>query len=158
MHKYTHHDQRTAEILCVLCDEKQSVQQVAEEQQHDDGAEKPQFLADNREDHIVLRLRNGGQLLRTVAQTFSEKAAGSDGVKTLQHLVAAGVQIIFRLKPGQDSADTEVGTAAYRAVQHDKPHTGQPGASRHQRDKRDCSGVSQENDEKADTENDNCRT
>ena len=68
------HHQHSICVRRILCNHKQTVQQVAKQQQYKKRAKYSKLLADDREDHIVLCFRNCCNLLRTVAKSFSEKS------------------------------------------------------------------------------------
>src|SRR5699024_2004182 len=70
-----------------------------EKKQQDDNArpDKSQFLTDNREDHIILRLRQKPQFLYAVPQPPPEQAAASDRIQPLKRLIA--FLILLRITP-----------------------------------------------------------
>ena len=70
-----------------------------EKKQQDDNAcaHQPQFLTNDGEDHIILRLRQKPQFLYAVPQPPPEQAAASDRIQPLKRLVA--FLILFRITP-----------------------------------------------------------
>ena len=79
----------------------------AKEEEHHDGPEHSQLLADNRQDHIVLHLRDK-LLLGTVSQPLSKEAAGAHRVEPLHHLVADTGGVPLRIQPHEQSSQAEV--------------------------------------------------
>ena len=136
----------------------QAVQQVAEQHQDQDGTEQPQLFANDGKDHIVLRFRDRGQLLRTVAQPFSEQAARTDRIQGLHDLVAAGGKIVLRLQPCQDTPNTEIRAAGDRAVDHKEDARRSGPHRKKQENERPGPRMRQEDQQHADRQDDQGRT
>ena len=97
-----------------------------EHQDHSDCAEDAQLLADDREDHVVLRLRQEAQLLHTLPEALSPYAAAADGIQCLQGLEALALRLALGIKPRHNSLTSE---AAFSSGGDD--HEYQPNHSRH---------------------------
>src|SRR5699024_6298226 len=62
-------------IRCMRCDHKEAPDQKEEQQNNKNRSHKPQFLTYNRENHIVLRLRDKTQFLDTASKSFPEQSS-----------------------------------------------------------------------------------
>ena len=109
-------NKRPVQIRRILCNDKQTVKHVAEQQHQENGSEKPELLTDNRKDHIILSLGDDGKLLHAVAETLSEQTAGANGVQALQDLIAVRAQILLRVQPRQDTTHTEAAAGRHGIV------------------------------------------
>ena len=100
-------NQTPQQIRRVCCDKKQPPQKKDKQKNHNHRAENPKLFTDNREDHVILCFGQGAKLLRAVSESFSEKAARSDRIQSLHHLISSGLLILLRMKPGGNSLNSE---------------------------------------------------
>ena len=100
-----HHQKSAEQIRSVIGNHHKPIDH--KEKQHDNRhcPKKPQFLADNGKDHIVLRLRKKSQFLDALSQSLAHKSAGADGVESLKNLEALSLRIQLRVQPRLDPAE-----------------------------------------------------
>ena len=75
MGKYTCRDQTSQKVRRIRRYEHESGKQEREKHQDDHRPDDSQFLADDREDHIILRFRKRAEFLGTVAKPLPEQSA-----------------------------------------------------------------------------------
>lgn len=131
MCKNAAHHQHSIRVRRILCNHKQTVQQVAKQQQYKKRAKYSKLLADDREDHIVLCFRNCCNLLRTVAKSFSEKSTGANRIKSLQNLIAAsGKPFIDTVRPEVTAYSFKDLQIIFKMIIAKTPITAAPGITR----------------------------
>ena len=75
MYKNAAHKQGAKHIRCILCNKKQSVQQITKQRQNHDRAKNPQFFTNNGKYHVILCLRHTSKLLNTVSKTSAKETS-----------------------------------------------------------------------------------
>ena len=103
------HEKRPEQILAVHGDHGQAPDQNQVENDQNHRAEDPQLLCNDREDHIVLGLRDE-LLLHALSQPLAEESPGADGVEGLHDLVSLVGRVQLRMQPDPDSGQT-IGSA-----------------------------------------------
>ena len=94
-----------------------SEDQQSEQKKNEACADKTQFLTDDGEDEIVLRLGKKELFLAALAEAHAEETAGADGVKGLDDLVAAVLGVGPGVFPDQDA----LGLVALEHQQEEAP-------------------------------------
>ena len=95
----TYDNQRTEQIRGIKSNHHKPVNHKQKNQNHRYRSKQPQLLADNGENHIVLRLWHKSHLLDAFSQPFSHQTAGANSVKSLKHLKSAIQLVCLRLQP-----------------------------------------------------------
>ncbi len=95
-------------------------------EQYDNGerAHKAQLLGQNREDEVVVRLRNIQILLEALAKAPSEQRTGGNGIKGVDHLESASLLVFEGVQEGKESFGTVL-TSHDEVVSGDQGRNGQ---------------------------------
>ena len=117
-------------------------QKQSEQDDQRDRTDEAEFLADDREDEVILCFGKIQIFLSAVAKSRTECAARTDGIQRLQKLISCGTGIIFGNEP---VFDTFSGIVKECDGKCDKSRTGT-----HKDGKPFCRGTADENNERAD--------
>ena len=113
-------NQRSEQIRRILCNHSKTVQHKYKQQDDNRRTEYAKLLADDRENHIILRLRNCPELLCAVAKPLAEKAPGTNRVQCLQNLITVIPGLCLRMQPCLNTLDTEASAVSGHIDQHNK--------------------------------------
>lgn len=101
MRENTADDQRSVQIRRILCNKEQPVQKVSEQQKKNNRAEQPQLLADNGK---IMSFCASGILVSfwvLFPRPLPKNPPKTNGIQSLQYLIASGILMILRMQPGQ---------------------------------------------------------
>ena len=130
------------------CDGDATAEQQHEQPHHCAGPHEAQFLADNGENEVVLRLGDEKMLLAAFPQTEAGGPAGADGIEALDGLVAVAQRVGEGVEPGAEpvgGVGDEVGHDGHR-------RTDRPDASRARQQKPPQPRTTHEHQHRADAE------
>ena len=104
------HQKCTKQIRSIVGNNHQPPDQKYKHHDYCNCTEKPQFLTDDGENHIILCFRYEAHFLHALSKSLAKNSAGTDCIQRLQGLKAFSACIGLRIQPGKYTCKTIIHT------------------------------------------------